>query len=252
MPPSRFPLKRSSHTHDQKSPSPSTKAKRHLCSRTPQNRSQAKREQRNAKRAPLTAIHPARDSSSHPMTATPEMAEYCLRVIAQQLSAPDGPLVPLPSIPEEDSACFVTLTTLPRDRLRGCIGSLQPGDLKKDMRRLALAAAFQDSRFPKVREEELPTLRCCFSLLHTFEPCSAWNDWEIGKHGLIADYDGYSATYLPSVAEEQGWDHRETLVSLLEKAGFEGPVTDHVLRKVRLTRYQVSKAFRDYKDIATL
>ncbi|CAJ1033722.1 putative AMMECR1 [Leishmania utingensis] len=186
------------------------------------------------------------------MTATPEMAEYCLRVIGQQISDPDAPSVPLPVIPKEDSACFVTLTTLPHDRLRGCIGSLRPGDLKKDMRRLAIAAAFQDSRFPKVKEEELPTLRCCFSLLHTFEPCSAWNDWEIGKHGLIAEYGDYSATYLPSVAEEQGWNHRETLVSLMEKAGFEGAVTDQMLKKLRITRYQVSKAFKDYKDIDTL
>lgn len=184
------------------------------------------------------------------MAATPEMAEFCLRVIAQQISAPNAAPVPMPAIPAEESACFVTLTTLPHDRLRGCIGSLRPGDLTKDMRRLAIAAAFQDSRFPKVKAAELPTLRCCFSLLHTFEPCASWTDWTIGKHGLIAECDGYSATYLPSVAEEQGWSQRETLVSLLEKAGFDDEVTDDVLQKVHMTRYQVSKAFKDYKDIA--
>jgi AMME syndrome candidate gene 1 protein len=183
------------------------------------------------------------------MMATPEMAEYCLRVIARRITAPDSPPVPFPAIPEEKSACFVTLTTLPHDRLRGCIGSLRPGDLSKDMGRLALAAAFEDSRFPKVKASELPTLRCCFSLLHTFEPCSTWNDWEIGKHGLIAEYDGYSATYLPSVAEEQGWNHKETMISLLDKAGYEREVTEKVLKNTKVTRYQVSKAYKNYRDI---
>ncbi|KAG5470459.1 hypothetical protein LSCM1_01703 [Leishmania martiniquensis] len=251
MPSLPLSRKRSSpRTHGQPASPRSAKAKRHPSSGTSSARSQAKKEQRRAKGAPLAATPPLRDSPCRTMTATPEMAEYCLRVIAQQINSPDAPPVQLPAIPKEDSACFVTLTTLPDDRLRGCIGSLCPGSLRKDMRRLAIAAAFQDSRFPKVRGEELPTLRCCFSLLHTFEQCSAWNDWEIGKHGLVADYDGYSATYLPSVAEEQGWNHRETLVSLMEKAGFEEPVTDRVLSKVHVTRYQVSKAFKDYKDIA--
>ncbi|KAG5470033.1 hypothetical protein LSCM4_02724 [Leishmania orientalis] len=253
MPSSSLSQKRSSpSTQGQPVRPSSTKAKRHLCSRTSSDCSQTKKERRKAKFAPLAAASASRDPPTRTMTATPEMAEYCLRVIAQQINAPDAPSVPLPAVPKEDSACFVTLTTLPNDRLRGCIGSLRPGNLRKDMRRLAIAAAFQDSRFPKVKGEELPTLRCCFSLLHTFEPCSAWNDWEIGKHGLIAEYDGYSATYLPSVAEEQGWDHRETLLSLMEKAGFEEPVTERVLSEVHLTRYQVSKAFKDYKDIVAL
>ncbi|KAG5496122.1 hypothetical protein JKF63_02423 [Porcisia hertigi] len=251
MPSSPIPLRRSSsHTQSRTPRQSSTKVKRDLCSRPSLDRSQAKKEKRDTKRYPLTATSPPRGSPSCAMSATPEMAEYCLRVIEQEINSPNAPPVPLPTIPKEDSACFVTLTTLPHDRLRGCIGSLRPGDLKKDMRRLAIAAAFEDSRFPKVKKVELPTLRCCFSLLHTFEPCSAWDDWEIGKHGLIAEYDGYSATYLPSVAEEQGWDHRETLVSLLEKAGFEEPVTDKILGKVHMTRYQVSKAFKDYKDVA--
>lgn len=183
------------------------------------------------------------------MTATPEMAEYCLKVIAQRANSSDKSApIPLPPLPSEEYACFVTLTTLPNDDLRGCIGSLSPGDLRKDMPRLAISAAFQDNRFPPVTARELPKLRCTFSLLHSFEPCKTWNDWTIGTHGIIAEYHNHSATYLPSVMEEQGWDHKETLMNLLAKAGLRRAAEED-LAKVSVTRYQVSKRSRDYKDM---
>ena len=40
------------------------------------------------------------------------------------------------------------------------------------------------------------------SMLVHYEDCKDALDWEVGKHGILIDYKGYSATYLPEVAPE--------------------------------------------------
>jgi AMMECR1 domain-containing protein len=53
------------------------------------------------------------------------------------------------------------------------------------------------------------------SLLTNFEEGKDAYDWEVGKHGISikANHKGnyYSATYLPEVAPEQGWNKKQTL-----------------------------------------
>ena len=48
------------------------------------------------------------------------------------------------------------------------------------------------------------------SLLVNFEKNKKWNEWQVGKHGIVIEfeYEGeqYNGTFLPEVAEEQGWD----------------------------------------------
>ena len=70
---------------------------------------------------------------------------------------------------------------------------------------------------------ELPNLNCEVSLLVNFEEAKNPYDWEVGKHGIdikFEDEEGefHSATYLPEVAEEQGWDQKTTLKHLIRKA----------------------------------
>lgn len=62
----------------------------------------------------------------------------------------------------------------------------------------------------------------------------------------------YAATYLPQVAAEQGWNHDETLRSLLRKAGYRGNVTRSLLDRVQVTRYQSLKASVAYAQYARL
>ena len=50
-----------------------------------------------------------------------------------------------------------------------------------------------------------------------------------------------SATYLPDVASEQGWDKIETVDSAIRKAGWDGRITEDLRRSVKLRRYQSSK-----------
>ena len=113
----------------------------------------------------------------------------------------------------------------------------------------------KDNRFAPVSKEELPRLRVSVSILCHFENGADYLDWEVGKHGIRIEFASdrggskRTATYLPEVATEQGWDKVETIDSLLRKGGFKGNVTPEVRRNIRLVRYQsekVSVAYPDY------
>lgn len=58
---------------------------------------------------------------------------------------------------------------------------------------------------------EVSSLEVDVSLLVDYELASSPLDWEVGKHGIMIDYKGYSGTFLPEVAAEENWDQRTTL-----------------------------------------
>ena len=62
------------------------------------------------------------------------------------------------------------------------------------------------------------------SLLCKFTDISDPLAWEVGKHGIEIDFEvngrDYGSTFLPEVAEEQGWDQVTTLEYLVDKAGY--------------------------------
>lgn len=128
-------------------------------------------------------------------------------------------------------------------RLRGCIGTFKAQPLERGVRDFADSAAFEDHRFRPITAKELPRLDVCVTLLGPLEPISDPMDWEIGLHGLRAQFPGgYSSTYLPEVAQEQGWDRQETIESLAEKAGAPS------VRGVKLWRYSGLKANLTYAE----
>lgn len=89
---------------------------------------------------------------------------------------------------------------------------------------MLLCSAFRDDRFEPVALEEIPKLEVEVSLLHSFERAKNALDWEVGKHGILIDFEvdeeSYGATFLPEVAEEEGWDQETTLKYLVRKAGY--------------------------------
>lgn len=48
----------------------------------------------------------------------------------------------------------------------------------------------------------------------------------------------FTATYLPDVIPEQGWDKIEAVDSAIQKAGWSGSITEDIRRSVKLRRYQ--------------
>lgn len=120
-------------------------------------------------------------------------------------------------------ATFVTLDI--EHRLRGCIGTLEAHlPLVRDVADHAFAAAFQDPRFPPLRQEELPRLEIHISILSPSEPIQFGSEDELlaqlrpGVDGLILRLRGRSATFLPTVWESLP-DPYTFLAQLKHKAG---------------------------------
>lgn len=121
---------------------------------------------------------------------------------------------------------------------------------------LSSHSAFRDSRFNPISKDELPRLHVSVSILCHFEDGEDFLDWEIGVHGIRIEFttdrgSRRTATYLPEVAPEQGWDHLQTIDSLLRKGGFKGAITNETRNSIRLTRYQSEKmsvSYQEYRD----
>ena len=126
----------------------------------------------------------------------------------------------------ENRGVFVTLTE--NGELRGCIGFPYPvmplGDAIKDA---AHEAALNDPRFPPVSEKELAQIKVEITILTEPEPLLVGplarpSAVVVGKHGLIAEMNGYRGLLLPQVAVEYGWNAEEFLQETCHKAGLRG------------------------------
>ncbi|KAK3931495.1 AMMECR1-like protein [Frankliniella fusca] len=114
-------------------------------------------------------------------------------------------------------------------------------------------SAVRDSRFSPITPDELPRLRVAVSILRHFEDAQDYLDWTVGVHGIRIEFlnekgNRRSATYLPEVAPEQGWDRIQTIDSLLRKGGFKGAVTPELRRSIKLVRYQSEKVAVTYPE----
>jgi AmmeMemoRadiSam system protein A len=118
------------------------------------------------------------------------------------------------SVPEElrfKSGCFVTLKI--ENNLRGCIGTFDFNDyIYNNVSKMAVEAAVNDPRFPKVRLEEMEVIECEISVLTPLEPISEISEIKIGRDGLYVRMGFNSGVLLPQVATENNWD-RETFIS---------------------------------------
>lgn len=127
-------------------------------------------------------------------------------------------------VADERYGAFVTLhKTAPQGGrlLRGCIGRMSSSlPLRTTVRDMALAAAFEDPRFPALAEIELDSIDIEISVLSPFEPCSPL-DVIPGEHGVYLVRGHHAGVFLPQVATEQGWNRDELLEQLCGKAGLE-------------------------------
>ena len=122
------------------------------------------------------------------------------------------------------SGVFVTLNK--EDELRGCIG--YPTPVKKLCDGLvdaAISAATRDPRFPQVDTEELDKITFEVTVLTSPEEIKVeehtdyLSEIKVGRDGLIADNGFSSGLLLPQVPTEYGWDEKEFLENICQKAG---------------------------------
>ncbi|MDX1779613.1 MAG: AmmeMemoRadiSam system protein A [Thermodesulfobacteriota bacterium] len=119
---------------------------------------------------------------------------------------------------QEKRGAFVTLHK--QGNLRGCIGYIRgQKPLHQTIREMAIAAAFQDSRFKPVTQNELDDLDIEISVLTPLQKVSDVEEITVGKHGIYIIKDYHSGLLLPQVATEQGWDRKTFLEHTCTKAG---------------------------------
>ncbi|MBW2091304.1 MAG: AmmeMemoRadiSam system protein A [Deltaproteobacteria bacterium] len=113
---------------------------------------------------------------------------------------------------------FVTLRKA--GQLRGCIGTFSTqNSLSATVEEMAVAAAFQDPRFPPLRPEELPEVELEISVLTPMRQIENVEEIEVGRHGIYIVQGFYSGVLLPQVATENHWDRQTFLEQTCLKAG---------------------------------
>lgn len=202
------------------------------------------------------------------IVASPEMCALCFDELIFHLQSQSNLSPRLPvnlnrkiPTPHLKASLFVTWEIYdPSMRdfvLRGCIGTFSKPTLEKGLKKYAITSACEDNRFLPIQLDEVPKLKCSINLLHQYEYANNVYDWEIGRHGIHIffthpfDRRECSATYLPSVMEELGWNKDQTLKSLYRKAGYKGEITESLMKCTTLERYQSSKCsltFNEYKE----
>ena len=135
-----------------------------------------------------------------------KIARETLEKRAKDEPLPKINLTTLPSALQKNGASFVTLTI--NGSLRGCIGTLEANQpLALDVQEHAVAAAFQDFRFPKVQPMELPHIQVEVSVLTPKMPLIYENPDELinlikpNVDGVVLQEGFRKATFLPQV-----WD----------------------------------------------
>jgi AmmeMemoRadiSam system protein A len=153
---------------------------------------------------------------------------------------------PLPAVPEHRlfrrrAACFVTLKK--HGELRGCIGTLEPGEphLGAEIARNARSAAFHDPRFHRVRADELAELTCSVDVLSPSAACGL-ADLDPAVYGVIVLAGLRRGVLLPDL---EGVDTAAQQVAIArQKAGIGGDEA-YALERFTVTRYREGEPPRD-------
>jgi AmmeMemoRadiSam system protein A len=114
---------------------------------------------------------------------------------------------------------FVTLNIA--GNLRGCIGQFTSTDpLYEVVNQMAVAAAFEDTRFPPLSKDEFNKLKIEISVLGPLKKIKNTSEIVLGKHGIYIVKDFRSGTMLPQVATGNHWTLEQFLgYTSRDKAG---------------------------------
>ncbi|MBI3992897.1 MAG: AmmeMemoRadiSam system protein A [Candidatus Lambdaproteobacteria bacterium] len=132
-------------------------------------------------------------------------------------------------------ACFVSLKI--GQRLRGCIGTIQPAKehLEWEVQSNAIAAANRDPRFQPVTPDELARIGISVDVLSPVEPVTHLAELDPLRYGLIVRAGRRCGVLLPDIAGVRGAAHQ--LEICLEK-GQIGPRETYTMARFTVSRVQ--------------
>ncbi len=152
-----------------------------------------------------------------------KLVNYARDVIESYVCEEEMPEKPDEEFLERKRGVFVTLRK--DGDLKGCIGLPEPQVPLNIAVRDAAISATQDRRFPPLEPEEVEDLDVEVTVMSKPEridvdrPEDYLDKIKVGKHGLVIEKGVRSGLLLPQVPEEQGWDCKQYLQGLCEKAG---------------------------------
>jgi hypothetical protein len=163
---------------------------------------------------------------NNPSSLTEAEQKYLLKIARDSIvsylktrSVPE--FEPISTKLEQPQGVFVTLRK--GDELRGCIGRIEETEvpLYKLVPEIAVAAAFEDTRFMPVESKEMKDIKIEISVLTTPRKIKdPTREIELGKYGVIVKKGVQSGVFLPQVAAETGWDLETYMGELCsQKAG---------------------------------
>ncbi len=191
-----------------------------------------------------------------------EQVAFCIikKAIDQYISdksryEPD--LDKLPDDFKEKRGVFVTLylrDSEGNENLRGCIG------LPRAVYPLGIAIAhathaslMNDPRFLPVKEEELDEMTIELEILSEMQRIeydsleNLLEQIEVGKDGLMVESPPYSGLLLPVVPTKYGWDAKDFVYALAQKAGM--PFDLIMADNTRIFKFQAQVFKRSYEDL---
>ncbi len=150
-----------------------------------------------------------------------ELVEWTLLYYFERGGNPAVKEVPAPPEGSRLASELGVFVTLNKDgQLRGCIGQIiGRGPLYQTVAQMAVAAAFNDPRFPPLHVDELEEISWEVSVMGPVTRCPDPNQVEVGKHGLFLQKGEHHGLLLPQVASERGWTRKIFLENLCRKAG---------------------------------
>ena len=131
----------------------------------------------------------------------------------------------VPTINEEWPKIFMTsksgvFVTIRKDgEIRGCVGSLRPlrKNLGSEIIASAIAAATMDTRFPKVRKEELPLLSISVDVVRSLIPILSISDLDPKLYGVVVESGDKKGALLPGLPGIE--TPEEQVITAMFKAG---------------------------------
>ncbi len=137
----------------------------------------------------------------------------------------------------EKTGVFISLHEHKTNELRGCIGFSEAAyPLSVAVIEAAKAAAFSDSRFQPIQENELGNMTIEISVLTKPTHIYNINEIELGKDGLIVERGSNKGLLLPQVAVEYNWGREEFLSHACNKAGL--PLDYWKNNKIKIYKFQ--------------
>lgn len=158
--------------------------------------------------------------------------EYTRNAITAHLN--QEVLRPKPKLSHGLKPMGVYVTLEKENRLRGCMGHLEPEfeDLCKEVSTCAIAAATQDPRFSPLSLQELAETHIKLSFLSPPEPIDSVELLDPKNYGVIVEYAQKKGTLLPDL---NGIDTVEHQISIAcQKAGITPDEPYHLKRYLAL------------------